>query len=100
MAGIIWIDVYADEFPLMIEDAESGVQAAYAAGMNVIRVPDLKEPDLTTHAYVLGVCGSLLEARETIFHLLEQESFVEISPAKLGINTKSFQGFLAGREEN
>ena len=38
---------YAKEPPencLVLEDSEAGIQAAYAAGIDVICIPDMKEP--------------------------------------------------------
>jgi HAD superfamily hydrolase (TIGR01509 family) len=55
---------------LVIEDSDSGAQAAHAVGMKVILVPDLKEPDTNIQNLVLGVFDSLLDASETIISLL------------------------------
>ena len=48
---------------LALEDSNSGVQAACAANMSVIMVPDLLPPDIQTAAQVACVCASLHEVQ-------------------------------------
>ncbi len=44
---------------LVLEDSEAGIQAAHAAGVPVICVPDLKAPDRRLLALTAAVCPSL-----------------------------------------
>ena len=44
---------------LVLEDSEAGIQAAHAAGVPVICVPDLKTPDRRFLAMTAAVCPSL-----------------------------------------
>ena len=44
-----------------MEDAPSGVESAYRAGLRVIMVPDLVQPDEATRAKAWKVAGSLEE---------------------------------------
>lgn len=53
---------------LVLEDSEAGIQAAYAAGISVICVPDLKEPQPEAAEKTVGVLPSL---REVIDYLEE-----------------------------
>lgn len=46
---------------LALEDAPSGVESAYRAGLRVIMVPDLVKPDEATRAKAWKVAGSLEE---------------------------------------
>lgn len=46
---------------LALEDAPSGVESAYRAGLRVIMVPDLVQPDEATRAKAWKVAGSLEE---------------------------------------
>jgi HAD superfamily hydrolase (TIGR01509 family) len=48
---------------LVLEDSESGAQAALDAGISVIIVPDLEQPSSTLAAQVHRVCSSLHEVR-------------------------------------
>jgi beta-phosphoglucomutase-like phosphatase (HAD superfamily) len=56
---------------LVLEDSEYGARAAHVAGMEVIVIPDLKEPPQDVRDFVLGVYGSLGEARLAIERWLE-----------------------------
>ncbi|MFN4292543.1 MAG: HAD family hydrolase [Thermoflexales bacterium] len=49
-----------------LEDSENGARAAYAAGMRVIIVPDLKLPDDETRALADCVLPSLREAHQVL----------------------------------
>ena len=55
---------------LVIEDSENGVRAAYAAGMDVIMVPDLREPDEKIRQMVWKVLPSLYD----VIPFLQQEN--------------------------
>ena len=55
---------YAKEPPeqcLVLEDSEAGVQAAYAAGIDVICIPDLKQPSKEYKEKATAVMDSLDE---------------------------------------
>ena len=56
------------EHCLVLEDSESGAQAALTAGMSVIIVPDLNQPSDDLAAQVHHVCSSLHEVR-TLFRV-------------------------------
>jgi HAD superfamily hydrolase (TIGR01509 family) len=49
---------------LVFEDSEHGARAALAAGMQVVIVPDLKQPSPEARAQSLAVLGSLADVQE------------------------------------
>lgn len=51
---------------LVLEDSAPGARAAHAAGMQVIVVPDLKEPPQDVRGFSLGIFPSLRESRPTV----------------------------------
>lgn len=51
---------------LVLEDSAFGARAARAAGMDVIVVPDLKEPPPDVRDFSLGIFRSLREARAAV----------------------------------
>jgi beta-phosphoglucomutase-like phosphatase (HAD superfamily) len=51
---------------LVLEDADAGVQAAYAAGMPVIMVPDLHRPPALIAAQATHICSSLHEVKDLL----------------------------------
>jgi HAD superfamily hydrolase (TIGR01509 family) len=56
---------------IVLEDSETGIEAAYRAGMRSIMVPDMYEPDNPTRAKVTAVCVDLDEVAERIGLLKE-----------------------------
>jgi HAD superfamily hydrolase (TIGR01509 family) len=46
-----------------LEDSEPGVQAASAAGIRVVMVPDLNAPGPDTRALAARICSNLIEAQ-------------------------------------
>ena len=49
---------------IALEDSRNGLLSAHAAGMPVIMVPDLWQPDETVKQFILGPFGSLLAVRD------------------------------------
>lgn len=56
----------APEQCLVLEDSEPGAQAAHAAGMSAILVPDLKPPSPRIVELATGVCSNLLDVKELL----------------------------------
>jgi beta-phosphoglucomutase-like phosphatase (HAD superfamily) len=54
---------------LVLEDAEAGVQAAHAAGMPMVIVPDLNYPSTETAAKAVCVCSSLHHVKDLLMPL-------------------------------
>ena len=50
----------------MIEDSEMGILAAYRAGIDVICVPDMKQPEEKYRKMALCVVPSLSEAKAVL----------------------------------
>ena len=46
---------------LILEDSEAGIRAAYAAGIDVICIPDMKRPDDVFLSAAAAVLPSLLD---------------------------------------
>jgi len=59
---------------LVLEDAEAGVQAAQAAGMRVIVVPDMAQPSAQARAAALAVLPSLLAVRGYVEEIVGAKS--------------------------
>jgi beta-phosphoglucomutase-like phosphatase (HAD superfamily) len=51
---------------VVLEDSEVGVQAAHAAGMPVVIVPDLSQPSAHIAAKAASVCASLHQVSELL----------------------------------
>ena len=51
---------------LVLEDSAAGMEAAAAAGMRCIAVPDMSPPDAAASACVNAVCADLREAADVI----------------------------------
>jgi beta-phosphoglucomutase-like phosphatase (HAD superfamily) len=51
---------------LVLEDSETGAEAAWRAGMRIIVVPDMYEPNVQTVSNVSAICKDLIEAAKTI----------------------------------
>ena len=54
----------APENCIALEDSRNGLLSAHAAGMRVIMVPDLWQPDETVKAFILGPFEDLLQVRD------------------------------------
>ena len=57
---------FAPEFCLVLEDSDAGIQAAAAAGMPSLFIPDLKPPSPETAKIAFRIVSSLDEAAEFI----------------------------------
>lgn len=55
---------------IVLEDSENGVRAAYAAGIRVIVVPDIKKPSLEVERLSFAKVASLYEAIDLIDELV------------------------------
>jgi HAD superfamily hydrolase (TIGR01509 family) len=49
---------------LALEDSDNGAMSAYTAGINVIVVPDIKQPSVKTREIALNICDSLFEVNK------------------------------------
>ncbi len=49
---------------LAMEDSDNGAMSAYTAGINVIVVPDIKQPSFKTREIALNICDSLFEVNK------------------------------------
>ena len=50
----------------MLEDSDAGIHAAYAAGIPVICIPDLKQPSEESRKMARLVLPSLLDVKEML----------------------------------
>ncbi len=64
----------APEQCIVLEDSEAGIQAAHAAGMLPILVPDLKPPSHEVKRLAYRVCSSLKEVRQLLPELLNHQT--------------------------
>ena len=64
----------APEACVALEDSETGVRAAFAAGMRVIAIPDQREPSQAVRALALAVHESALAAQPTVLELVAPPS--------------------------
>ncbi|SCK25181.1 HAD family phosphatase [Vogesella sp. LIG4] len=60
----------APEYCIVLEDSAYGAQAALAANMRVIIVPDMQQPPADIAKQALAVCQDLFEARKLLESLL------------------------------
>lgn len=49
---------------LVLEDSPAGIEAAFKAGIRVINIPDLKDPDEIMRERACKICNDLLEVKE------------------------------------
>lgn len=75
------------QYALALEDAPSGVQSAYNAGLRVIMIPDMVQPTEEVRAMTWDVKDSLLDVME----IVKEAAAVDVRPAKGGMTDETDQ---------